>query len=109
MHSLVLLVLQFQCDDRQAVEKENEVNLGVRIAKEKMWAESEAVLGVILARYTLFGTRFGIVELEFQPAHFQAMSDKQPEWRVLQFVSQRTKHLIARICAVVFRQLLYCF
>jgi len=46
VHDLVLLVLQLQRHDGQTIEKENEINLGIRVAKIEMRPKGDAVLVV---------------------------------------------------------------
>ena len=59
MHVLVLLVLQLQRHDGQAVEEEDEINLLVRFAEVEMRAEGDAVLAVLLRGGALGGARLG--------------------------------------------------
>ena len=48
MHGLVLLVLQLQRHDGQAIEEENEINLLVGLAEVEMRAEGDAVLAIFV-------------------------------------------------------------
>ena len=61
MHVLILLVLQLQRHDGQAVEEEDEIDLLVRLAEIEMRPEGDAVLVVLLGRGALGGARLGIV------------------------------------------------
>ncbi len=106
MHVLILLVLQLQRHDGQAVEEEDEINLLVRLAEVEMRAEGDAVLGVLLGGGARGGARLGIEEPELQPAHLQAVAEQHPERRVLQFLAQRLEHLVPRVRAVIVLQLL---
>ena len=106
MHVLVLLVLQLQRHDGQAVEKEDEINLLVGLAEVEMRAEGDAVLAVFLGGGALGGAGLGIEEPELQPAHLQPVAQEHPERRVLQFLAQRLEHLVPRVRAVVVRQFL---
>ena len=106
MHVLVLLVLQLQRHDGQAVEEEDEINLLVGLAEVEMRAEGDAVLAVLLGGGALGGAGLGVVEPELQPAHLQPVAQDHPERRVLQFLAQRLEHLVPRVRAVVVRQLL---
>ena len=77
MHVLVRLVLQLQVHDGQAVEEENEINLLVRLAKVKMRAERDAVLGIASAAALAADRRLGIIEPELaRPAHLQPIAEE---------------------------------
>ena len=106
MHVLVLLVLQLQRHDGQAVEEEDEVDLLIGLAEVEVRTEGDAVLAVLLGGGALGGARLGVVKPELQPAHLQAVAQDHPERRVLQLLAQGPKHLVARVRAVVVRQLL---
>ena len=106
MHVLVLLVLQLQRHDGQAVEEEDEIDLLVRLAEVEMRPEGDAVLAVLLGGGALGGARLGIEEPELQPAHLQPVAEEHPERRVLQFLAQRPEDLVPRVGAVVVGQLL---
>ena len=106
MHVLVLLVLQLQRHDGQAVEEEDEINLLVRVAEVEMRAEGDAVLGVLLGGGARGGAGLGIEEPELQPAHLEPVAEQHPQRRVLQFLAQRLEHLVPRVRAVIVRQLL---
>src|SRR2546421_178087 len=79
VHDLVLFVLQLQRDNRQTIQEENEINLGIRVAEIEMRPKRDAVLVIKFGCDTFARTRFRIVEPKLQPTHLQAMSDEQPE------------------------------
>ena len=107
MHVLVLLVLQLQSHDGQAVEEEDEINFLVgRSPEVEMRAEGDAVLAVFLGGGALGGAGLGVEQPELQPAHLQPVAQEHPQRRVRQFLAQRLEHLVPRIRAVVVRQLL---
>jgi hypothetical protein len=56
---LVFLVLQFQRDDRQAVEEDDEVDLLPRLAKVEVRTKGEAVLAVSVRCGALDRAGFG--------------------------------------------------
>src|SRR5436309_862428 len=74
-----------------------------------MRTESDAILVVQLVGDALTRTRLRIVKLEFHLANRQSIPNDQPEWRMPQFVSQRTKDFVASIRAVVLLKLFNCF
>ena len=110
VYVLVLLVLQLQRDDGQAVEEEDEIDLVVvtrpNHAEVEMRPERDAVLGVLGHCRAAGRTRRGIEQPELEPAHLQPMAQQHPQRRAIQLSAQRTEHFIPRIGAVVVLQLL---
>jgi len=106
MHRLVLLVLQLQRHDGQAIQEQDEVDFLVGVAEVKMRAKAEAVLAVLLHGGALGGTRPGVEQPELQPAHLETAAQQHPQRRVRQGIAQRLEYLLARIAAVIVAQFL---
>src|SRR3990170_3020796 len=106
MDVLVLLVFDLQRYDGQTVEKEDEINLQVRLPKVKMWTEGDAVLAMFLCCSALRGAWLGVVEAKLQTAHRQTVAQDHPERRACQFLAQRPEYLVPCVRAIVVHQLL---